>query len=106
NDVTHGNGYIATEYGSSVGTNSVPCVGGSPNCSVTMTGGGSGVLVEPTSSTTEAWTVTAGYDTVTGLGSVNVGNLATKWGTVSTVSTTTTLTLSPTTGITHGTNEN
>jgi hypothetical protein len=41
-----------------------------------------------------------------GLGSVNVNNLATNWGTVSTISTTTTLTLSPTTGITHGTSEN
>jgi hypothetical protein len=106
NDVTHGNSYIATEYGSSVGTNSVPCTGGSPNCSQPTVGGGSGVLVEPTSATTEAWTVTAGYDMVTGLGSVNVNNLATKWGTVSTVPTTTTLTLSSTTGITHGTNEN
>ena len=63
------------------------------------------MLVDPAHSTTEAWTVTSGYDMVTGLGSVNVNNLATKWGTVSTVVTTTTLTLSPTAGITHGTNE-
>ncbi len=104
NDVTKGNSYIATKYGSSVGTNSVPCTGGTPNCSATVSTE-TGVLVEPASPATEAWTVTAGYDTVTGLGSVNVNNLATKWGTVSTVPTTTTLTLSPTTGITHGTGE-
>ena len=104
NDVTKGNSYIATRYGSSVGTNSVPCQGGTPNCSVTVAGS-NGVLVEPISSTTEAWTVTAGYDMATGLGSVNVNNLATNWRTVSTVPTTTTLTLSPTTGISHGTTE-
>jgi Pro-kumamolisin, activation domain/Bacterial Ig-like domain (group 3) len=104
NDVTHGNSVLPTG-GVGVGTNSVPCAGGSPNCSVTVAGS-NGVLVEPTSATTEAWTVTAGYDTVTGLGSVNANNLVTKWGTVSTVPTTTTLTLAPTTGITHGTAEN
>ena len=49
-----------------------------------------------------AWLTTAGYDLVTGLGSVNIGNLATSWANVSSVPTTTTLTLSPTTGITHG----
>ncbi len=80
--------------------------GRKPELQCNDAGDGSGVLVEPTSSTTEAWTVTAGYDMVTGLGSVNVNNLATKWGTVSTVPTTTTLALSPTTGITHGTDEN
>jgi hypothetical protein len=104
NDVTHGNSYIATEYGSSVGTNSVPCSSGSPNCSVVAVGN-AGVLVEESSPTTEAWTVTSGYDLVTGLGSVNINNLATNWGTVSTIPTKTTLALSPSTGITHGTNE-
>jgi len=105
NDITHGNSYVKTQYGSSVGTNSVPCKGGSLNCSVTSASE-TGVLIETTSSTTEAWTVTTGYDLATGLGSVNINNLATNWGTVSTVATTTTLTLSPTTGITHGTGEN
>jgi hypothetical protein len=64
------------------------------------------VLVDPAHTTTEAWTAAAGYDMATGLGSLNIGNLATKWGTTSTIATTTTLSLSPTTGITHGTNEN
>ncbi len=105
NDVVNGNSYIATKYGTSVGTNSVPCKGGTPNCSVT-TAGSNGVLVVPSQPTVEAWTAASGYDMATGLGSVNVNNLATNWGAASTVSTTTTLTLSPTTGITHGANEN
>lgn len=72
NDVTKGN-------------NSVPCAanspaGSSPNCSST-TSGTNGVLVEPSQTTTPAWTTTTGYDLATGLGSVNVANLATAWGT-------------------------
>ncbi len=65
NDVTKGN-------------NSVPCVGTSPNCSST-TASGTGVLVSTASPTTPAWTTAAGYDLATGLGSVNVTNLATQW---------------------------
>ncbi len=104
NDVTQGNSHLSTGA-PGLGTNSVPCQGGTPNCSVAVASE-NGVLVEPTNSAIEAWTVTAGYDLTTGLGSVNVNNLATQWGTVNTVATTTTLTLSPTTGITHGTAEN
>ena len=105
NDVTKGNSILVPTGATGVGTNSVPCQGATPNCSVTVASA-NGVLVEPTSSTTEAWTAAAGYDLTTGLGSVNVNNLATQWGTVNTVATTTTLGLSPTTGITHGTAEN
>jgi hypothetical protein len=70
NDVTKGN-------------NSVPCAanspaGTSPNCS-SSAAGTNGVLVSPASTTTSAWTTTAGYDMATGLGSVNVTNLATQW---------------------------
>ncbi len=83
----------------------MPCQGGSLNCSVS-TAGSNGVLVDPSHTTTEAWTATAGYDMTTGLGTVNANNLATNWSSVSTIFTTTTLTLSPTTGITHGTAEN
>ena len=43
-----------------------------------------------------------GYDLATGLGSVNVANLATAWSSVTFSPTTTTLSLSPTTNITHG----
>ncbi len=65
NDVTKGN-------------NSVPCAGTSHNCSST-TSGTNGVLVSPASATTPAWTTAPGYDLATGLGSVNVTNLATQW---------------------------
>jgi subtilase family serine protease len=105
NDVTSGNTYLATHYGKSVGTNSVPCEGGTPNCSSSVPSA-NGVLVDPSHTTTEAWTAAAGYDMATGLGSLNINSLATNWGSVSTIGTTTTLSLSPTTGITHGTNEN
>jgi subtilase family serine protease len=104
-DVVAGNSYAATRFGKSVGTISVPCKGGTPNCS-SAGASTNGVLVDPSHTTTEAWTAAAGYDMATGLGSLNVNNLATSWGTVSTIGTTTTLSLSPTTGITHGTNEN
>jgi Pro-kumamolisin, activation domain/Bacterial Ig-like domain (group 3) len=101
NDVTHGN----SEFAVSFGTNSVPCKAGTAECSLS-TGANPGVLTVAGSPSTEAWTVGAGYDTVTGLGSVNVNNLAKNWNTVSTVATSTTLALSPTTGITHGQAEN
>jgi len=104
NDITKGNSFLPTGL-PGVGTNSVPCQGGSLNCSVAVAGS-NGVLVDPSHTTTEAWTATAGYDMTTGLGTVNANNLATNWTSVSTVPTTTTLTLSPTTGITHGTVEN
>src|SRR6266403_386433 len=104
NDVTKGNSFLPTGL-PGVGTNSVPCQGGSLNCSVS-TVGNTGVLVDPSHTTTEAWTATAGYDMTSGLGTVNANNLATNWRSVSTIPTTTTLTLSPTSGITHGTGEN
>jgi len=104
NDVTKGNSFLPTGA-PGVGTNSVPCQGGSPNCSVNPVGS-TGVLVDPSHTEVEAWTATAGYDMTTGLGTVNVNNLATNWGSVSTIPTTTSLTLSPTTGITHGAGEN
>jgi len=95
-------------------TNSVPCAGGSPNCSST-TSGTTGVLVTTSGATkTPAFTATAGsgsipsYNLATGLGSVNVAGLATAWGTAagSFKGTTSTLlinnSLTPGT-ITHGT---
>jgi hypothetical protein len=103
NDVTKGNSVLPTG-GVGVGTNSVPCQGGTPNCSVAVASQ-TGLLVKPGSPTTEAWMAGAGYDLATGLGSANVNNLASQWKTVNTTKTTTTLTLSPTTNITHGKNE-
>jgi len=104
NDVSKGNSFLPTGH-SGIATNSVPCQGGSLNCSVSVAGS-NGVLVDPAHTTTEAWTATAGYDMTTGLGSVNVNNLVSSWSNASTIATTTTLTLSPTAGITHGSAEN
>jgi subtilase family serine protease len=101
NDVTKGN-------------NSVPCTGGTPNCSSTSASA-VGVLVTTVgTATTPAFSTTAGtgsipsYDLATGLGTVNVANLATAWGTAAGAfkATTTTLKINgsstPAT-ITHGT---
>ena len=104
NDVVNGNSVLPTG-GPGVGTNSVPCRGSSPDCSI-VTGSGTGVLVDPNHPSIEAWTATAGYDMSTGLGTLNVNNLATSWSTASTTSTTTTLALSPASGIVHGSGEN
>jgi subtilase family serine protease len=65
-------------YDVTKGNNSVPCVGNSPNCS-SKVAGTNGVLVSTASPTTSAWTTATGYDLATGLGSVNVTNLATQW---------------------------
>lgn len=95
-------------------TNSVPCAGGSPNCS-SATSGTNGVLVTASpAANTPAFNATAGsgsipsYNLATGLGSVNVASLASQWPTAlgSFKATTSTLLInnSATPGtITHGT---
>ena len=100
NDISKGSSALPTG-GTGIGTISVPCKGGVVGCSATLSTQ-IGVLDDPTKPGTMAWNAGTGYDRATGLGSLNVGNLATSWGTVASVSTTTTLTLSQTTGITHG----
>ena len=94
-------------YDITKGNNSVPCAANSTNCSST-TAGTNGVLVSTASPTIPAWTTATGYDLATGLGSVNVTNLATQWplavGTFH--STTTSLTVNGATSpvmIAHGT---
>ncbi|MGC2466204.1 MAG: Ig-like domain repeat protein [Candidatus Acidiferrum sp.] len=105
-DVTQGNSALAN---GSVGTNSVPCAGGSTNCSSKLAGT-NGILVTPANPSTPAYSTTAGYDLATGLGSVNVANLVKNWSTLSSFPSTTTLSAtvngqsaSSITGITHGT---
>jgi len=100
NDIVGGSSALPTG-GTGIGTISVPCNGGTVGCSATMNGQ-IGVLDSPSTPGLMAWNVSPGYDQATGLGSLNVGNLITAWATASSVQTTTTLTLSPTTGITHG----
>ena len=72
--------------------NSVPCSGGSTNCSKTSSTG-FGVLVTGSS---PAFTAGAGYDLATGLGTPNVANLVGFWPSTSgTGSATASVTLSP-----------
>jgi hypothetical protein len=75
------------------GTNAVPCLGGTPNCSVsdpTLTG----VLT--------GWNAGTGYDLATGLGTVNIGNLVAAWSSAKQLATATTLAATGSTTITHG----
>jgi subtilase family serine protease len=77
------------------GNNDNPCVAGSPNCYAP--GGASiGILTASadTSVLTYAYPSAPGYDIATGLGSVNVTNLITKWNTA--FSSTTSLSANPT----------
>jgi len=65
-------------YDVQVGNNSVACYAGTLNCS-NQTASGYGVLVNPSNTTQPAWPTTAGYDSATGLGSVNAYNLVQNW---------------------------
>lgn len=105
-DVTKGNSALS---GGSTGTNSVPCAGNSTNCS-SKTSGTNGVVVTTANPSTPAYSTTAGYDLPTGLGSVNIANLVNNWGSVTFLSSMTTLTatlngssVTSITGIAHGT---
>jgi subtilase family serine protease len=74
-------------------TIAMPCVKGTPNCTVTNSGDRYGVL--------SGYASTPGYDLATGLGSVNAANLVNSWSNASFVASATTLTLSQP-SITHG----
>ncbi|MGA7224922.1 MAG: S53 family peptidase [Candidatus Acidiferrales bacterium] len=54
-------------YDVTVGTNTQPCLKGSPNCSVTNSGDANGVLT--------GYNAGTGYDVATGLGTINAANL-------------------------------
>ena len=56
---------------SDTGTNAMPCVAGSPNCTVATSGNTYGVLT--------GFTAGTGYDETTGLGSLNVANVVNAW---------------------------
>jgi len=100
NDVVSGDSYFP---GSSVGTNSVPCAGATLDCS-SKVANVVGILLAPGTTATPAWTANAGYDLVTGLGSVNAQNLVNNWKSANSVPTTTTLSLNggQAVSITHG----
>jgi Pro-kumamolisin, activation domain/Bacterial Ig-like domain (group 3) len=97
-----------TFYDVTKGNNSVPCSGGSLNCSSKVSGG-VGILVPSASPSTPAYAAGAGYDLATGLGSVNAQNLVNNWSSVSFSPSVTTLSATvngksaaPITGLTHG----
>lgn len=77
-----------------LGTNNVPCVQGTPNCSLDANGDGLYSLQE--------YAAGPGYDLASGLGSVDANALVTNWNKTSFAPTTTSLSLSPT-SIVHGT---
>jgi Bacterial Ig-like domain (group 3) len=74
NDVVQASNSNGVEW-----NNSVACVGGSPNCSQSSASL-FGILVL---NNTPAFVAGAQYDLATGLGSLNVGNLLTKWSSAS-----------------------
>lgn len=75
-------------------TIAMPCISGSPNCTVATAGDYYGVL--------SGYSTTTGYDQATGLGSVDANILVTKWSSVTLAPSITTLSsLTPTT-LTHG----
>ncbi len=76
-------------------TNAMPCVTGTLNCVTNTQGDQVGVL--------SGYTTTAGYDMVTGLGSVNAANLVNNWDKATFTPTNTTLALTVPANTTHGT---
>lgn len=78
------------------GTIAMPCVKGSPDCTINNSAHSRGVL--------SGYNATAGYDLATGLGSVNAANLVNNWstGVAAFTPTSVTLSLSPATGLTVG----
>ena len=76
------------------GTISVPCLTGSPYCQTNVPGHLYGVLT--------GYSTTTAYDLGTGLGSVNAANVVNNWHTVTFKPSTTTLSITPSSGITHG----
>jgi hypothetical protein len=71
-----GSGNACTFYDVTTGNNSVPCAGGTPNCSA-ATNGTVGALVDQNGNL--AWNAGPGYDLATGLGTINVTNLVHRW---------------------------
>jgi subtilase family serine protease len=89
-------------YDITSGNNSVACVSGS-SASCKVEGSATfGILVD--ASGKPAYTAVPGYDLATGLGSVNVGNLLTLWGSAGLTPTTTALSSASASSVTSGQN--
>jgi subtilase family serine protease len=72
-----GGGTIASD-------NAQPCQFGTSNCFESTTGDFLGISSTSTTSFVDAYPVSQGYDLGTGLGSLNINNLVSKWNTAST----------------------
>jgi hypothetical protein len=90
-------------YDTVTGNNSVACQGGTANCSNTSTTANQfGILVDPAHPNNPAWETSAGYDFATGLGSLNVANLLSAWGSASFTADTVAITSPSSVTIAHG----
>ena len=76
-----------------LGTNAVPCVAGSLNCSTAAQGDAVGILNRPAAG--------VGYDLATGLGSVDANNLVQSWAAVSSAAASAVLSIYPS-KVVHG----
>jgi subtilase family serine protease len=83
-----------TFYDVTVGTIAMACTPGTPDCVTDVASDQAGVL--------SGYSTNSGYDLATGLGSVNAANLANSWSSVTFQPTVSSLSLNPTTQITHG----
>jgi Pro-kumamolisin, activation domain/Bacterial Ig-like domain (group 3) len=75
-------------------TIAMPCITSTPNCTTKTSGDSYGVL--------SGYSTGTGYDLATGLGSVDATNLVDNWSKATFTATTTTLSLSTGSGVTHG----
>jgi subtilase family serine protease len=67
-------------YDVTLGDTTVPCQTSSPNCYTVSASDAYGVLSTSTTSWSPAYQAGAGWDFATGLGSVNVANMVSNWG--------------------------
>lgn len=89
---------LATQFPNSfnditIGSNNVPCIQGTPNCSLDSNGDGLYTL--------QQYSAGVGYDQASGLGSINGANLIANWSKITYKSTSTALSLTPV-SIVHG----
>ena len=84
----------STFHDVTTGTIAVPCLTGTLNCNTSRSGDQYGIL--------SGYNAGTGYDLATGIGSVDVGNLLSNWSLATFRASTTSLTLTPTSNLTHG----
>lgn len=92
-DSAKGSGSSCVFNDVTTGNNAIPCRTGARDCKTTHAGDFYGVI--------EDYPTTPGYDLATGLGSVNIANLVNGWSSVKFASTSTALTVNPSTAV-HG----